>query len=216
MFFVAAIGQAFQANKERGIYRTKDGGKTWKKVLYISDTTGFADLEFMPSNPNIIYAAAWRAERKPWTIISGGKENGVYKSIDGGDTWKKIETGLPTDIVGKIDLAVSPADSKVVFALVEAQGKKAGLYRSEDQGESFTQVSDKFELLQRAFYYTNIDVDPTDVNIVYAPVQRNFKSTDGGQNMAFFYEHLTVTITICGLIQTILIFIFKLMMAAQM
>lgn len=183
--FVAAIGQAFQANKERGIFRTKDGGKTWKKVLYISDTTGFTDLEFMPSNSSIIYAAAWRAERKPWTIISGGKENGVYKSIDGGDTWKKIEKGLPTGIVGKIDLAVSPADSKVLFALVEAANGRSGLYRSDDQGESFIQVSNKFELLQRAFYYTNIDVDPTNTNIVYAPVQTNFKSSNGGKTWRF-------------------------------
>ncbi len=183
--FVAAIGQAFQSNKERGVFRTKDGGKTWEKVLYISDKTGFADLEMMPSNPDIIYAAAWHAERKPWTIVSGGKENGIYKSIDGGDTWTKLTNGLPSGIVGKIDLAVTPADSKVVYALIEAPDGKNGVYRSDDQGETWNHISNKFELTQRAFYYVNIDADPTNADIVYAPVQANYKSIDGGKTWRF-------------------------------
>lgn len=183
--FVAAIGQAFNDNPERGVFRTKDGGKTWKKVLFISDKTGFVDLEFMPSNPDIIYASAWHAQRKPWTIISGGEENGIYKSIDGGDTWTKLTNGLPSGIVGKIDLAVTPADSKVVYALIEAPDGKNGVYRSNDQGETWSHISDKFQLTQRAFYYVNIEVDPTDADIVYAPVQSNYKSTDGGKTWGF-------------------------------
>ncbi len=179
--FVAAIGQPFQANKERGVYRTKDGGRNWEKVLFLSDTTGFVDIEFMPSNPNIIYAAAWRTERKPWTIISGGKEGGVYKSIDGGDTWSKLTIGLPDGIIGKIDLAVSASDSKVLYALVEAPDNKAGLYRSDDQGETFRQVSDNAALLRRPFYYCNVEADPTNADVVYVMFESFLKTTDSGK-----------------------------------
>ncbi len=179
--FVAAIGQAFQSNKERGVYRTKDGGATWKQVLSISDTTGFVDVEFMPTNPNIIYASAWRAERKPWTIISGGKENGIYKSIDGGDNWKRVGNGLPK-LMGKIDLAVSAADSRVVYALVEAPSKVSGLYRSNDQGENFEHVSNEYGLSDRPFYYCNVDADPNDVETVYVNSTRFYKSINGGES----------------------------------
>ena len=179
--FVAAIGNAFAPNAERGVFRTRDGGKSWQKVLFISDTTGFSDLELMPSNPNIIYAAAWRAERKPWTIISGGAENGFYKSVDGGDTWQKTGEGLPTGIVGKIDLAVSAADSRVVYALVEAANKKSGLYRSLDQGETFKLMSDHVDLLNRPFYYTNVIADPQDANGVYVLGKPFWRSEDGGK-----------------------------------
>ncbi len=178
--FVAAIGQAFQPNPERGIYRTRDGGQSWEKVLFLSDTTGFADLEFMPSNPNIVYAAAWRGERKPWTIISGGDENGIYKSLDGGDSWERIGKGLPK-LMGKIDLAVCPADSKVLYALVEAPGKEGGLYRSKDQGRTFQLTASNSDLKNRPFYYTNIEVDPTNPDIVYAMALRFIKSEDGGK-----------------------------------
>jgi len=179
--FVAAIGQAFSPNKERGVYRTKDGGITWKNVLHISDTTGIVDLEFMPSNPNIIYAAAWRGERKPWTIISGGKQSGIYRSIDGGNNWKKMGKGLPA-LMGKIDLAVSAADSKVLYALVEASPfKVAGLYRSDDQGENFVHVSDEFGLTDRPFYYCNVETDPNDVETVYVNSTRFYKSINGGK-----------------------------------
>lgn len=179
--FVAAIGQAFQRNKERGIYRTKNGGVNWEQVLSISDTTGFVDLEFMPSNPNIIYASAWRAERKPWTIISGGKENGIYRSLDGGDNWKRVGKGLPK-LMGKIDLAVSPDDSKVLYALVEAPAKVSGLYRSNDQGENFVHVSNEYGLSDRPFYYCNVDTDPNDVETVYVNSTRFYKSINGGKN----------------------------------
>jgi photosystem II stability/assembly factor-like uncharacterized protein len=180
--FVAAIGNAFAPNPERGVFRTKDGGKSWEKVLFISEETGAADLEFMPSNPNIIYATVWRAERKPWTIISGGEEQGIYKSIDGGDTWEKLGGGLPEGTVGKIDLAVSPANPSLVYALVEAPGDKVGLYRSDDQGENWTHVSNDRRLGIRPFYYSNIDVDPQDTDVVYVMATPYLKSTDGGKS----------------------------------
>ncbi|MEM1358339.1 MAG: hypothetical protein AAGF89_09080 [Bacteroidota bacterium] len=179
--FVAAIGNAFAPNPERGVFRTKDGGKSWEKVLFISEQTGAADLEFMPSNPDIIYATVWQAERKPWTIISGGEEQGVYKSIDGGDTWTKLEQGLPAGTVGKIDLAVSPANPSLLYALVEAPKGKGGLYRSNDQGESFVHVSADRNLTIRPFYYSNIDVDPQDTETVYVMATPYLKSTDGGK-----------------------------------
>jgi photosystem II stability/assembly factor-like uncharacterized protein len=179
--FVAAIGQAFQANPERGIFRTQDGGTSWEKVFFLSDTTGFVDLEFMPSNPDIVYAAAWRVERKPWTIISGGAENGIYKSLDGGDTWQKTGRGLPK-LMGKIDLAVTPANPSLLYALVEAPGQEGGLYRSENQGKSFQQVSRKYELMHRPFYFCNVDVDPQNPELVYVNGIGLFKSNNGGKS----------------------------------
>ncbi len=179
--FVAAIGQAFAPNPERGVFRTRDGGRTWEKVLYLSDTTGFADLELLPSNPDIIFAAAWRAERKPWTIISGGKECGIYKSVDGGDSWTRLGQGLPKGIMGKIDLAVCRADSRVVYALVEAPGNEGGLYRSDDQGLTWRMVSDYKPLLHRPFYFCNVEVDPTDPDHVFVMALRLYESRDGGK-----------------------------------
>ncbi len=181
--YVAAIGQAFQPNAERGVYKTSDGGKNWKKVLFISDKVGFTDIELLPGNPEIIYAAAWKAERKPWTIISGGSaaEGGIYKSVDSGNSWEKLTNGLPGDLIGKIDLAVCPADSRILYALVEAPGKEGGLYRSMDQGKSFQQVSADKGIRTRPFYYTNIEVDPKDPDVVYAMATGYFKSVNGGK-----------------------------------
>ncbi|TRX59895.1 hypothetical protein FNH22_07525 [Fulvivirga sp. M361] len=182
--YVAAIGQAFQPNAERGIYKTTDGGKSWKKKLFISDKVGFADLELLPGNPEIIYAAAWKAERKPWTIISGGttQEGGIYKSMDGGTTWEKVTKGLPEGLIGKIDLAVCPGDSRIVYALIEAPDDKGGLYKSTDQGKSFQQVSDHKGIRERPFYYTNIEVDPKNPDIVYAMATSYYKSVNGGKS----------------------------------
>lgn len=180
--FVAAIGQPFQPNKERGVYRTKNGGKTWEQVLYHSDTVGAVDLEFAPDNPMIIYAALWRTERKPWTIISGAdRQGGIYKSTDGGDSWNKVEAGLPTGLIGKIDLAVSAADPKRVYALIEAVGDEAGFYRSDDYGSSFKLVSNQKGLLDRPFYYTNIKANPLDADIVFSMATNFYKSKDGGK-----------------------------------
>jgi photosystem II stability/assembly factor-like uncharacterized protein len=181
--WVAAIGNAFKPNNERGIYKTTDGGLNWEKMLFVSDKVGFADLELLPGNPNIVYAAAWKGERKPWTIISGGENNegGIYKSINGGKDWVKLENGLPKGLIGKIDLAVSAANSSILYAVIEAPGKEGGLYKSEDQGKSFKQVSSNKGLVNRPFYYTNIELDPTNPNIIYSNANPLLKSVDGGK-----------------------------------
>jgi len=179
--FAAVIGQAFNASKERGIYKTEDGGENWIRVFNISDTTGFVDLEFHPKNPDIVYATAWRAERKPWTIISGGKENGVYVSTDGGDQWRKQGKGLPS-LMGKIDLAVSPASPDSLWALVEARDTLAGLYVSGDYGKTFAQASQKDGLTDRPFYYCNVEVDPNNASKIYVMSTRFYRSDNGGEN----------------------------------
>lgn len=183
--YVAAIGSAFGANEERGLYKTTDGGRNWEKVLYISDTVGIVDIEMHPSNPNIVYASAWKADRKPWTIISGGEmsesEGGIYRSIDDGTTWEKINNGLPTGLVGKIDLAVTPANSSVLAANVEAPNPEGGLYWSVDQGENWTHISNDKGIQNRPFYYTNLDIDPTNEKIIYSNANPLRKSVDGGK-----------------------------------
>ena len=183
--YVAAVGQAFNANPERGIFKTTNGGKSWEKVLFISDKVGFSDVEFLPNNPSTLYAAAWKAERKPWNIISGGDaatEGGIYKSVDDGKTWEKLSEGLPSNLIGKIDVAVTPADSRIVYALVEAPEKEGGLYKSVDQGKTFQQVSDYSGIRTRPFYYTNLRVDPKNPDLLYALATGNYKSEDGGKN----------------------------------
>lgn len=180
--FVAATGQAFQRNEERGVFKTTDGGKTWEKVLYHSDSIGAVDLEFAPNNPNIIYAAMYRGERKPWTIISGGYQaGGIYKSKDGGKTWEKKTDGLPAGLIGKIDLAVTPADPLRLYAVVEAPVKEQGLYISADQGESFKHISDNEDLVNRPFYYTNLDVNPLNASDIFSQANPGIRSRDGGK-----------------------------------
>ncbi len=179
MVFVGAIGQAFGPSEDRGVFRTSNGGKTWEKVLFLSDTLGCSDIELHPTDPNIIYAGMWRAERKPWTIISGSTEGGIYRSADGGDTWDKMKSGLPTGIVGKIDFAVSPQMPDRVWALIEAS-EKGGVYKSEDKGISWSLVSTKHALLDRPFYYCNIDVNPQNSNSLYVSATQFHHSMDGG------------------------------------
>lgn len=181
--WVAAIGNAFAPNEERGVYKTTDGGQSWKRVLHISDRVGFSDLALLPGNPDVVFATAWRAERKPWTIISGGEqdEGGLYKSVDGGETWRRIEAGLPQGLIGKLDLAVSPADSRIVYLLVEAPDDEGGVYRSEDQGESFTQVASDASLRARPFYFGNIAASPHDADEIHVMAVRHARSRDGGK-----------------------------------
>ncbi|HET8786661.1 MAG TPA: hypothetical protein VFM38_13565, partial [Candidatus Limnocylindrales bacterium] len=178
--FAAAIGNPFRTNPERGVFRTKDGGRSWQKVLFISDSTGAVDLELQPGNPNVVYASMWRGERKPWTIISGAREGGVYKSTDGGDTWTRLTNGLPNELVGKSNVAVSNANPNRVYVLIEAK-PGSGLYRSDDAGASFQLVSDFPQIITRPFYYTTITADPRNADVVYAGSEGYYKSTDGGK-----------------------------------
>jgi photosystem II stability/assembly factor-like uncharacterized protein len=149
-------------------------------VLFLSDKTGAVDLEFCPNNPDEIYAAFWHCERKPWTIISGADEGGLFKSSDGGDTWIHLTEGLPQDLIGKSDLAVSPADPDRIYVLMEA-APGGGLYRSDDRGQNFELVSDKVELVNRPFYYTNLDADPINADILFVNTGRFWKSQDAGK-----------------------------------
>ncbi|MGQ0537986.1 MAG: WD40/YVTN/BNR-like repeat-containing protein, partial [Gemmatimonadaceae bacterium] len=178
--FVAAIGNPFKAAPERGIYRTRDGGKSWERVLAVSDSTGGVDVELQPGNPDVVYASMWRAERKPWTIISGAREGGVYKSSDGGTTWKKLTAGLPNELVGKSNIAVTPAAPNAVFVIIEAK-PGSGLYRSDDAGETWQLVSTFGPMLTRPFYYTGVVVHPKDADTIWTMSEGFYKSTDGGK-----------------------------------
>ncbi len=180
--FVAAIGNPFAPNPERGVYRTVDGGESWERVLFISERTGVVDLEFAPDDPDRIYAALWEAERKPWTILSGGREGGVYLSTDGGDSWTPTTTGLPTGLRGKADLAVSAADPDRVYVLIEAPGDEGGVYRSDDRGVSWRQVTDFQPIRNRPFYYTNLHADPSDADTLWGMAEGHWKSEDGGES----------------------------------
>ncbi|MEL6561645.1 MAG: hypothetical protein AAFQ94_25885 [Bacteroidota bacterium] len=182
IIYVAAIGQAFQPNQERGIYKSSDGGKSWSNIKFISDKTGFTDLELFPDNSKEILAAAWEVERKPWTIKSGGYEGGIFKSDDGGKSWRQVKKGLPSGLIGKVDLAISASSPNIVYALVEAEEGKRGIYRSNDRGESFQFVSGKPELTTRPFYYTNVNVDPKNPEVVYVMATSYFKSVNGGKS----------------------------------
>lgn len=179
--FAAVVGNPFANSQTRGVYRTRDGGATWQRVLFLSDSTGAADIELQPGNPNVVYASMWRGARRPWTIISGGGEDGIYKSVDGGDHWVKLTGGLPTGVVGKSDLAVSAAAPLRVYALVEARAG-GGLYRSDDAGEHWTLVNSTPGLITRPFYYDNVDADPTNADVVYVGTEGFYKSTDGGRS----------------------------------
>ena len=178
--FVAAIGNPFKPNVERGVFRTKDGGRTWQKVLFVSDSTGAIDVEFQPGNPSVVFAAMWRAERKPWTIISGAREGGVYRSADGGDTWTKVTNGLPNELVGKANIAVSNANPNRIYVLIEAK-PGSGLYRSDDGGVSFQVASTYAQIITRPFYYTTITADPKNADVLYAGSEGYFRSADAGK-----------------------------------
>ena len=165
--YVAALGHLFGPNEQRGIFRSKDGGKNWERVLQRGNKAGAIDLTFDPTNPNILYAGFWEVYRKPWTLESGGPGGGIFKSTDGGDTWSEItrNAGLPKGMVGKVGITVSPANSDRVWAIVEAED--GGVFRSDNAGRTWTKVNEERRLRQRAWYYTRIYADPKNADTVY-------------------------------------------------
>jgi photosystem II stability/assembly factor-like uncharacterized protein len=186
--WVSAVGDAFKSNAERGVFKTTDGGQTWKKVLFVSDQVGAMDVELQPGNPDVVYAWMSRLERKPWTIISGSREGGFYKSTDGGEHFNKITAGLPPELIGKANLAVTAAKADRIYALVEAR-PGGGLYRSDDAGQTWTAMKPQPAqigngMIQRPFYYTTLGADPTNADVVYAGAEGFYKSTDGGKTFA--------------------------------
>jgi photosystem II stability/assembly factor-like uncharacterized protein len=186
--FAAVLGHAFGPNEERGVYRTTDGGKTWKRVLSKDKDTGASDVCFDPANPKILFAGLWQARRRPWELTSGGPGSGLYRSDDGGDTWKQLThkeeddhwgKGLPEGVWGKVGIAVASSDSRRVYVLIEAD--KGGLYRSDDGGKTWEQASGHHALRQRAWYYSTLTIDPTNPDIIWCPQVRLLKSVDGGK-----------------------------------
>lgn len=190
LVYVAALGHASKDNPERGLYRTRNGGETWDRVLHVSDRAGAVDVALDPNNPRIVFATIWQARRTFWSIDSGGPDSGLWRSKDGGDTWENISSnpGLPSGTLGKIGVAVSAAKPGRVFALVEAEGRTRGLYRSDDHGATWEHVSKKPELQWRPWYYMHVIAHPTDPDTVYVMNMKAWKSVDGGRN---FDEWLT-------------------------
>ncbi len=179
--WVAAFGKHSAPNAERGVYKTTDGGRTWRRVLYRDDRTGAVDISMEPGNPDVLYAALWEAWRKSWGMSSGGPGSGLFKSVDGGETWNEITRapGMPEGVVGKIGVAVSPADPDRVWALVE--NEEGGVFRSDDAGLTWERVNAQRDLRQRAFYYTRVYADPQDRDVMYALNTGFYRSTDGGE-----------------------------------
>jgi photosystem II stability/assembly factor-like uncharacterized protein len=185
LVYVAALGHAHGPNPERGVYRSRDGGKTWEQILFRSDKAGAIDLAMDPNNPRILYAAIWEAQRKPYTLVSGGEDCGIFKSTDGGDNWTEItrKPGLPTGVLGKIGLAVSLAKEDRVWAIIDAED--GALFRSNDGGENWERLSEDRNLWARPWYYQHIYADPKDPETIWALNVQCWKSVDGGRT---FFE----------------------------
>jgi photosystem II stability/assembly factor-like uncharacterized protein len=181
LVYVAALGHVWGPNEQRGVFRSKDGGKTWEKVFSRGNKAGAIDLILDPSNPNTIYAGFWEVYRKPWTLESGGPGSGIFKSTDGGDTWTELtrNPGMPRGVVGKVGIAVSPANPERVWAIVEAED--GGVFRSDNGGQTWTKVNEERRLRQRAWYYTRIYADPKNADSLYILNVQFFRSNDGGR-----------------------------------
>ena len=182
--YVAALGQPFGPNEERGLFRTIDGGETWQKVLFIDRETGIVSLAMNPENPDELYAGAWQAVRRPWTILSGGPaaKTGIYKTTDGGATWTHLTKGLPTGLIGKVDVDLCHTAPHQLYAILEADGGAGGVYRSTDSGATWRQVNRSAALISRPFYYTYIDVDPKNPEVVWVNNLALWRSADGGKS----------------------------------
>jgi photosystem II stability/assembly factor-like uncharacterized protein len=184
--YVAAIGHAFGPNAERGVFRTTDGGKSWKKVLFLNDSTGAMDLTIDPTNPRILFASMWKFQRTPWGMNAGGGRSGLWKTTDGGDTWKEISfnAGIPTTPLGKIGISISPANPQRVYASIEAPDSSGGIFRSDDGGTTWQRTSDDQKWSVRAWYYSAVTADPTDENTVYVMNLQVWRSVDGGKTFS--------------------------------
>ena len=186
--FVAALGNPFAPNPERGVYRTRDGGTSWEQVLFVADSVGAVDLAMDPTNPRILYAGMWRAERKPWTLIDASRDGGVWRTTDGGDSWTRlsdpsVDNGLPSaTLFGRIGLAISPADPRRVWALVNAPDPHGGIWRSDDGGEHWAKITRDRRFRQRHWYYSHLTADPVDPNTVYVLNTGMYRSVDGGSD----------------------------------
>lgn len=176
--FVGALGNIYAPSEQRGVFRSIDGGENWEKTLYIDEYHGVADMDIDPSNPNILFAAMWRFERKPWTHRTGSEDGGIFKSSDGGKTWKRITKGLPK-LMGRIGVKIAPSNPNVVYVIAESD--EGTLFRSTDRGETFTKVTDDVNIVSRGLYYTDMRVDPADENHLYAVSSLLQESIDGGK-----------------------------------
>lgn len=180
--YVAVLGPLWSDSEERGLYKTSDGGKTWNKILYVNPTTGCSDVALDPKNPEIVYASFWEVRRTPWSFKSGGNNSALYKSTDGGKTFKKIHNGFPPGQLGRMAIAVAPSNPNVLYTVVEAEDdKRKGLYRSDDGGENWRQLNNDFELLVRPFYFSRIVVDPRNPDVVVKAGLSGSISRDGGK-----------------------------------
>jgi len=185
--FVAAQGPLWSPGGERGLYKTTDGGKTWKAVITVSENTGVSDVDIDPTNPDIMYASAWQRRRHFYTLINGGPESAIYRSTDGGNTWTKLRSGLPPGDLGRIGLAVSPVNTNVVYATVEASGNLSGIFRSNDRGATWEKTSSN---IAQAMYYANIIPDPKNVDRIYIPNVIFQVSDDAGKTQRPLGEKL--------------------------
>ncbi|WP_349664820.1 glycosyl hydrolase [Cellulophaga lytica] len=187
IIYAAVLGNIYKPTEERGVYKSTDGGKTWRKTLFVNSSAGAVDLTLDPNNPRVLYASTWRAKRTPYSLSSGGDGSALWKSTDSGETWTEISKnqGFPKDTLGIIGVTVSPKNSERVWAIVENK-EKGGLYRSDDGGKKWTQVNAERKLRQRAWYYTRLYADTEDVNTVYVLNVQYHKSTDGGKTFSTF------------------------------
>ena len=184
--YVAAMGHAFGPNAERGVFRTIDGGKSWKKVLFINDSTGANDLSLDPSNPRILYASMYKFQRTPWSMNAGGGRSGIWKSLDGGDTWTELtfRPGIPSKPLGKIGIDVSPANPRRIYASIEAPDSSGGIFRSDDAGDSWKRMNTDARFWVRAWYYSQVTADPLDENTLYVMNLGVLRSIDGGKSFS--------------------------------